>query len=87
MYKRRCPFSPELRSLVDGMLTIDPRKRFDVSEVARHPWIVSGPVALTHAGELYRRVHSPTDRESADIPEDAPKIERQRGTRGMTVVV
>jgi serine/threonine-protein kinase Chk1 len=84
MYKRRCPFSPELRSLLDGMLTIDPQKRFDVAEVASHPWIVSGPVALIHDGHLYRTVGgyrgstSPTDRESEEPPEDAPRIVRQR---------
>ena len=41
MYKRVCPFSPELKELLNAMLSIDVSKRATMQEVADHPWFVA----------------------------------------------
>jgi len=39
-YKRPLHLSPEVRHMIDGLLTIDPRKRMTMEQLLQHPWIV-----------------------------------------------
>lgn len=39
MYKRQCPFSTELKDLLDHMLLIDPTKRITIGEVCESKWV------------------------------------------------
>jgi len=38
-YKRTCNFSPALKQLLDGMLTIDVKSRIGIAAVAAHAWL------------------------------------------------
>jgi len=42
MYKRSCPFTPELKQLLDAMLMIDPKVRVTIEQVCGHPWLSMG---------------------------------------------
>ena len=41
MYQRQCPFSAELRELLDAMLAIDPARRLTMQQVAEHRWFAT----------------------------------------------
>jgi serine/threonine protein kinase len=40
--KRFNAFPPELQSLLNGMLWVNPAQRFKISDVAAHPWVAAG---------------------------------------------
>ena len=41
MYRKPCPFSAELRELLDAMLAIDPARRLTMQQVAEHRWFAT----------------------------------------------
>jgi serine/threonine protein kinase len=42
-YGRPCPLSNEAVNLIDGMLSLNPTKRFTVSDVLSHAWLKAPP--------------------------------------------
>lgn len=84
-YKRKCFFSPDLCSLIDGMLTIDCDKRFCVDDVLQHPWITMRPAAEPQ-GPVYRGASDLDndvimDDPFADLAEDMLRPKRQNAQR------
>jgi len=88
-YKRTCFFSPPLRELLDGMLTIDDGKRLSMADVCKHAWIVEQPAAPGSAdgdGPVYRGTSGGDDDELMEdfsVPEDAVPLCRQRARRDL----
>lgn len=87
-YKRECPFSPALVDLIDGMLTIDFRKRLPIAAVCGHEWIKSEPAppSADGGGAVYRGAMGGDDDELMDefsVPEDAIQLCRQPARRGV----
>ena len=88
MYKRQCPFSAELRELLDAMLAIDPARRLTMQQVAEHRWFsteqaVKG-AAFTDDGDevMYRGANFDDDvLPPFELPEQAMPICRQRAFR------
>lgn len=88
-YKRACPFSADLKALLDGMLTIDQEKRMSVEEVVQHKWIANTPpTAVKGDGKggrpVYRGTHDDDDElmeEEIPIPEEAIPLQRQKANR------
>ena len=81
-------FSPALKSLLDGMLTIDYTTRLSVKEVEGHPWITNEPAGTVDAAyegdqPVYRGVSGGGDEllEDFQIPEDAVPLSRQKAER------
>lgn len=44
MYKRACPFTPELKELLNAMLTIDPAQRVTMAQISAHRFFVTKEV-------------------------------------------
>ena len=95
-YKRTCPFSDNLRDLIDGMLTIDVSKRLSVAAVLQHPWILSPPTTMPQASDrdgdvVYRGAGFGDEDEFMDeeftVPEDAVKLCRQPAQRAVPMDV
>ena len=84
-YKRQCHFSPSLRELLDGMLTIEYETRLSVQEVLAHPWIQTAPASTQPDddgdGPVYRGTDADELMEDFAIPEDAVPLCRQRAGR------
>jgi len=38
-YNRECPLSAEAVHLIDGMLSLNPTKRFTITDILSHPWL------------------------------------------------
>lgn len=45
-YNRPCPLTHEAVNLIDGMLSLNPTKRFTVPDALGHPWIRAKPAPL-----------------------------------------
>jgi len=89
MYKRVCPFSPELKELLNAMLSIDVNKRATMQQIADHPWFTTktgkGGAMYDDDGDevMYRSAGG--DDEPAipfELPEMAMPIARQRACMG-----
>jgi len=84
-YKRTCPFSPSLKALVDGMLTINPAKRLSIDEMCDSEWLANPPAQpIKSGGIVYRGVDGGDDddmEEEFSVPDDAIPLERQRAKR------
>jgi len=52
--------SPEAKQLVQGLLTIDPKKRLTAAHVLKHPWITGGASdkSLAGAGDQLRKYNA-----------------------------
>jgi len=86
-YKRTCPFSADLKALVDAMLTIDPAKRISVEEICESAWLAKAPSAPKKDdgdGVVYRGTMDADEDEMMEefsVPEDAIPLERQKAQR------
>eukprot|EP01066_Platyproteum_vivax_P003182 Platyproteum_vivax@DN14070_c0_g1_i1.p1 len=49
--KLRSHFTPELKNLLEGLLRVEPKYRFNISEVLRHHWFTAPPPAAEEPGE------------------------------------
>jgi len=90
MYRRQCPFTKELKELLNAMLAIDPNKRITMQQISAHPWFAmivrkpgAGGMMMDEDGEevMYRSAAGGGDDEDAtpfEMPELAMKIVRQR---------
>jgi len=88
-YKRECPFSPQVKGLLDAMLAIDVAKRLTMAGVRAHPWFDCEPKPPPARKPVYRGVNEgddPMDDDEDDLhqkpPDDAVEISRQRATAG-----
>lgn len=91
MYKRKNHFSPELTTLIDHMLLVDPKQRWSVGEVVRSAWLSEPPGGWEafeddDDGIVYRSCSAgmddmDCDRAAAPIPDDAVPLSRQRAVR------
>ena len=59
MYRRPCPFSAELRELLDAMLAIDPARRLTMQQVAEHRWFATVQGEADDGGEKQRHCRAP----------------------------
>jgi len=84
-YKRTCPFSPALKSLIDGMLTIDPTKRLSVDQMCNSEWLAKAPSTIEKSnGVVYRSAGDDMDDDMEDefsVPDDAVPLVRQKANR------
>lgn len=87
MYKRACPFTPELKELLDAMLCINPTNRLPMAQVAAHRWMATkeaeGGRTYDDDGDevMYRSAGGGEEEEDAtpfELPEFAMPISRQR---------
>lgn len=92
MYKRQCPFSAELKELLNSMLAIDPARRANMRQVSEHRWFASkaeeAQAAFTEDGDevLYRGAGGEDDTAPPfEMPEMAMPISRQRACMGDTL--
>lgn len=83
MYKRACPFTGELKGLLDAMLTVDARKRIELQQIVEHGWfqLKDGQRQYDDEGEevMYRSCGG--EEEPAvpfEMPAEAMPISRQR---------
>jgi serine/threonine protein kinase len=87
MYKRKCPFSPALRELLDGMMQADPLKRWSLKQVAESEWLqkpqgTQDGEANSDDAPLYRGLSDEfEDSLPVDLPEDAVPLKRQHAVR------
>lgn len=85
MYRRQCPFTTDLKELLDKMLTIDPRRRITLSEVKAHRWFAPKESEKTqYNGDgdelLYRSLGGDDEEEDQvpfELPAEAAPITRQ----------
>ena len=85
-YKRECPFSPPLRALLDGMLTIDYEARLSVQALLEHPWLKDPPEGFSRDGEddgeqVYRGMGDMAEALMEDLDEDMIPLARQKAAR------
>jgi len=89
-YKRTCPFSADLKELIDSMLIIDPAKRLSIDGVCDSVWLAKAPQRAGNAvggdGIVYRgsgAMYADDDEMMDDfmIPEHAVPLSRQKAER------
>lgn len=86
-YKRTCPFTPALRTLLDGMLAIEPAKRFGMAKVLSSEWVKVDQRAEaeeeTEDGPVYRSATMMMEVDPVTLPppDDAVPISRQKARR------
>ena len=56
MYKRACPFTPELKELLNAMLTIDPAQRISMAAISAHRFFVTKEVRRRPASRRHHVV-------------------------------
>jgi len=85
MYKRACPFTPELKELLNAMLTIDPAQRVTMAQISAHRFFVTKEAERSFDDDgdevMYRSAGGDGEEEDAvpfELPEMAMKITRQR---------
>jgi len=85
-YKRSCPFSPELKELLNAMLAIDVSKRLTMPGVRAHRWFDCEPKPVEPKKRVVYRGSDDTDDPMDDedeftLPEDSIPIARQAAKR------
>mmetsp|Transcript_68852 Transcript_68852/g.153664 ORF Transcript_68852/g.153664 Transcript_68852/m.153664 type:complete len:343 (-) Transcript_68852:448-1476(-) len=92
MYKRKCPFSTNLREMLDGMLTIDTTKRPSLVELSSCAYLQPPVRAASNSGEydnyddpvVYRSAMAMDEDEPCEPfepPPEAMRISRQMACR------
>ena len=85
MYKRACPFTQDFKAMLDGMLTIDPKKRATVAGLSENRWLETPKIGAQgeydEDGVVYRSLGGGDDDEARpplQLDEMMPTIGRQR---------
>ena len=85
MYKRACPFTQDFKAMLDGMLTIDPKKRATVAGLSENRWLETPKIGAQGEydddGVVYRSLGGGDDDEARpplQLDEMMPTIGRQR---------
>ena len=52
----KVPLSPEIMSLITGILTVDLDSRFKISDIMAHPWYTAGDVYAPEGGATDRSI-------------------------------
>ena len=85
MYKRACPFTQDFKAMLDGMLTIDPKKRATVAGLSENRWLETPKIGAQGEydddGVVYRSLGGGGDDEARpplQLDEMMPTIGRQR---------
>ena len=85
MYKRACPFTQDFKAMLDGMLTIDPKKRATVAGLSENRWLETPKIGAQgeydEDGVVYRSLGGGGDDEARpplQLDEMMPTIGRQR---------
>lgn len=95
-YGRPCPLSAEVVQLLDGMISIDPRKRFTMQQVMAHPWMAAAVKTFDPNAEvdmdspMYRSAIMPTQMSTDGMQgmelDDEEPVYRSMGAIGGTTM-